>query len=85
MALFDGNMRACWGGAINSRERGGHVKGNVVLFGQHCQAVGADLVGGITIGSNAVSAYDDQVNLPGVHKIASHIIRDQRHGDTVTL
>src|SRR6516162_8464208 len=26
-ALFDGNIRACWGGAINSRERCGHVKG----------------------------------------------------------
>src|SRR5262247_4049410 len=42
MALFDGNIRACWGGAVNSRERCGHIKGNVVLFGQHRQAIGTD-------------------------------------------
>src|SRR5688500_10908094 len=46
-ALFDGNIRTCWGSAVNSRERGGHVKGDVVLFGQHRQTVGPDLVGGI--------------------------------------
>src|SRR5262244_1954668 len=30
MALFDGNIRACWGGAVNSRERCSHVKRNMV-------------------------------------------------------
>src|SRR5215510_14687357 len=74
MALFDGNVRACWGGGVNSRERCSHVKGNVVLFGQYRQAVGPDLVGDVTIGSNAISAYDDQVNLPGMHEIAGHIV-----------
>src|SRR4029434_4124915 len=85
MALFDGNIRACWGGAVNSRERCSHIKRNMVLFGQHRQAVGTDLVGSIAIGSDAVSAYDDQVNLPGMHEIAGHVVRDQRHGDAVTL
>src|SRR5438093_9488847 len=32
-ALFNGNIRACWGGVVNSREGCGHVKRNVVLFG----------------------------------------------------
>src|SRR5215510_14833986 len=49
MALFDGNIRACWGGAVNSRERCGHIKGKVVLFSQYRQAIGTDLVGGIAI------------------------------------
>jgi len=38
-ALFDGNICACEGGTINRGERRGHVKGQVVLFGQHRQAV----------------------------------------------
>ena len=27
----------------------------------------------------------DQINLAGVHEIAGHIVRDQGHGDAVTL
>ena len=38
---------------------GGDVEGDVVLFGEDGDAVGADLVGDVSVGGDAVGADDD--------------------------
>ena len=50
---------------------------------QHGQIVGADLVGSIAIGGNAVGTDDHGLYLTLLHKLAGGTVRDKRDRDAV--
>ena len=60
--LFDRNIRSCFGLQIDRGIGRGHVEGNPVGFGQHCDRVGPDLIGHIPICRDAISPHDTEMN-----------------------
>jgi len=56
-------------------------KGDVVLLGENGHLVGADFVGGIAVGGDAVGAGDDWPQLFPISKVADHVVGDEREGD----
>ena len=55
----------------------GDVERNAVVAGEHRHRVGADLVGGVAVGRDAVRAGHDQVHLAALHHEAGHHVGDQ--------
>ena len=62
---------------IDGRKRSGDVERDAVLLGQHRDGVGADLVGDVAVGGDAVRAHDHRVNLALAHDGARHVVGDQ--------
>ena len=52
---------------------------------QHGHAVGADLVGRVAVGGDAVGARDDGLHPPLPHHLGGHAVADQRHVDPPLL
>src|ERR1700749_4915397 len=55
VTLLDGNAFTGRGLMVDRVERRGNVERNAVLLRQNCDAIGADLVGGIAVRGDAVS------------------------------
>ena len=53
---------------IESRNRRGHVKRNLILARQHGDSVRADFVGGVAIARDAVGAHHDGADSPVFRK-----------------
>src|SRR5712692_11919415 len=77
-AFFDGNVLAVGDGKIEGGDRGGDVEGDVVLFRKHGHLVGADFVGGVPVGDDAVPAGDDGADFSGFEEMPDHIVGDKR-------
>ncbi len=84
-ALFDGNLIAACEAQIEGRNGSGDIKRNAVFFGQHGDRIGADFVGDIAIGSDAVGAHHDATNSAGMQEVAGHVVGDQSGGDVIVL
>ncbi len=54
-----------------------------MLLGQNRHVVGADLVGEIAVGGNAVRAYHYGLNLAGAHEAGCHVVADHRRGNAI--
>ena len=83
IALLDGNFAAVGRCEIDGRNRRGHVERNAVFFGQDGHRVGADLVGHVAVGGNAVSADDDGSDLALLHHRSRHVVGDDGRGNAV--
>src|SRR5713101_9167811 len=73
-ALFNGNVLAVGDGKIESGNRRGDVEGDVVLFCEDGDLVGAYFVGGVAVGSDAIGAGDDGSDLSGLQEVAHHVV-----------
>ena len=82
-ALLDGNLLASGCAQVHTRPWRRHIERDGVLFGQHGDRIGADLVGHVAIGGNAVGAHDHGANLALAHHCARHIVRDHGGGDAI--
>src|SRR6185295_15151679 len=78
IALLDRDVFAVGRREIDGRNRRGNVERNVVLFGQHGDGVGADLVRHVAIGGDAIGADDDEIDLTVAHQRACHAVGDDR-------
>src|SRR5436309_2455076 len=85
LALLDGDGRAVRRGAVDRREGRRHVEGHLVAVGQHGHRVGADLVGGVAVGRDAVGAHHDAVHQPLRHEGAGAAVGHQPEGDAQAL
>ncbi len=57
------------------------IERNVVMTGGDGDAIGADFVGGIAIGRNAVGADENGLNFTFQHDPGGHVIADEGNGD----
>ena len=72
------------GVAVSMVDHGrGTVERDAVLFGQDGDVVGADLVGKVAVGGDAVRAYDDGLDAAGTHQAGGHVVADDGGGDAV--
>ena len=70
---------------IERRNGRGDIEGHAIFLGQHRQAVGADFVGDVAIGGDAVRAHHHASDAAGVQKMSGHVVGDQLDGDAVVL
>src|SRR6266481_272199 len=84
-ALFDGDVLAVGDGKVEGGDGRGDVEGHVVFLGEDGDLVGADFVGGVAVGRDAVGAGDDGVDFSGLEKMADHVVRDERKGDATLV
>jgi len=63
--VFDGDGVACENREIESRNGRCDVKGNVVFFGQDRDLVGADFIGSVAVGGDAIRAGNDGADISG--------------------
>lgn len=70
---------------IDAGGRGGDDKFDAVRFGQDCEAVGADLIGGVAVAGDAIGTDDDggdvHLVLLAREEGADHGVGDERGGD----
>src|SRR3982074_2876241 len=62
---------------------GGDVEGDVVFFCEDGDAVGADLVGDVAVGGDAVCADDDGLDAALQHERGGHVVAEDGGGDVV--
>ncbi len=84
-ALLDRDVVAVGNGKIEGGNRRGDVEGHIVFFGEHGDLIGADFVGGVAVGGNAVSASDDGAHFSGLQEVAHHIVGDEREGNAAAM
>src|SRR5580704_7281414 len=84
-SLFDGDVVAIGDREIEGGNRGGDVKRNVVFFGEYRDLIGADLVGGVAVGGDAIRTGDDRADRAGLQKVAHHIVGDERERYAATM
>src|SRR5581483_9623102 len=82
-ALLDGNFAAIGCVNVNGREWGSHVERDAVFFGEHGNGVGADLVGNVAIGGNAVGADYDRADFSLLHDRSRHVVGDDGGGNAI--
>ncbi len=84
-ALFNLDGRAIGQIAVYSRRRRHDHQPHAVILGRHGQTVGADLVGGIPIGGDAIGTDDDPVHQPALHERGRGRIDDELKRDLLAL
>ena len=52
-----------------------------MFLGQNGDLVGADFVGGVAVGGDAVRAGDHGAYVAGLENVADHVVGDEREGD----
>src|SRR5690625_239811 len=88
--LLDGALLDGHGGVVGQVEvqgagGGGHHEAYAMVAGQHGQAIGADLVGRISVGGDAVGADDDPVHLSPGHQLGGGAVDAEGEGDALSL
>src|SRR5256885_17262230 len=68
-APLDGDAGSVGDAAIEGGERGGDIEREAVAPREHREAVGADLVGDVAVGGNAIGADDDYVHFAAAHQV----------------
>ena len=71
------------GGEVDGGPGGGDVEGDAVLAGEDGDGVGADLVGGVAVGGDAVRADDDGLDAALAHEVGGHVVAEDGGGDVV--
>ena len=77
-SFLDGNVVAVGDGQVNGAGGSGDVEGDAVLMGEHGEGVGANLVGGVAVGGDAVGAGDDARDVALAHQHAGGGVGDER-------
>ena len=70
-AINRGSLRRC------------DVKRNLVFSREHGDHVRADLVCRIAVGSDAIGADDNRIDLSALHHVTSHVVGDHCHRNVV--
>src|ERR1019366_2211850 len=81
----DGNVIAVGDIEIESGNGRRHIERHAVFFGQHGHAVGADFIGDVSVGSDAVCAHHDAADAPGFKKVPGHVVGNQGGANAVSL
>lgn len=76
-ALFDVDVGTGGGGEVYGGGGGADVEGDAVVFGEDGDAGGADLVGCVAVGSDAVTADEDGVDPAVLHDGRCHVVADE--------
>ena len=76
-ALFDVDVGAGGGVHVDGGGGGADVEGNAVVFGEDGNPRGADFVGDVAIGSDAVAADEDGVDPAVFHDGGCHVVTDE--------
>jgi hypothetical protein len=82
-ALLDGDVVSVGGGEIDGGPGGGDVEGDAVFPGEDGDVIGADLVGDVSVGGDAVGADDDGLDLALAHEAGGHVVAEHGGGDAV--
>ena len=82
-AFFNGNLVPSFGGAVDGGPGSGDVKGDAVFFGQDGDRVGADLVGHVAVGGDAVCAHDHGLDAALAHEAGGHVVAEDGGGNAV--
>ena len=61
----------------------GHVERDAVFLGEDGDAVGANFVGDVTVGGDAIRADDDGFDFSGAHLAGGHVVAENGGGDVV--
>ncbi len=70
---------------VERGDRRRDVERHAVLLGQHGHRIGADLVGHVAVGGDAVRAHHHAADAPGLQEVPGHVVGDQRGRDAVLL
>ena len=76
-ALFDVDVGADGGVHVDGGGRGADVEGDAVVLGEDSDAGGADFVGDVAVGSDAVAADEDGVDPAVFHDSGCHVVTDE--------
>ena len=68
---------------IEGRRRRGDVERHAVLFREHRDRIGSDLVGDVAVRSDPVRPHDHEIDVAGSHEMARHVVGDERDVDAV--
>src|SRR6185437_17147155 len=68
---------------VDGGPRGGDVERDAVLAGEDSDVVGADFVGHVAIGRDAVGSDDDGLNFSFAHETGGHVVADDGGGNVV--
>ena len=83
--FLNGDFRPGGQGQVHGAGGGGHIKGQLIFPSQHGQGVGADFIGGIPIGGDAVGPGNDAADVAALHQQAGGGIHNQRRRDAQLL
>ena len=82
-AFFNGDLVSGQGGAVDGGPGGGDVKRDAVLLGQNSDRIGADLVGHVAVGGDAVCAHDHGLDAALTHEAGGHVVAEDGGGNAV--
>ena len=83
VALLDRNRGAVRRGEVDGRQRCGHIERNLVRVRHHRDRIGADLVGEVAVGRDAIRADDDEVDVAALHERPGHALGDDGRRDVI--
>ncbi len=84
-AVFDGDVAAGWCGVVEGAGGGGNVQRYRVRVGGECHAIGADLVGDVTVGGDAIGADDHQIDGAAAQQRGGGAVGEDRDFDAGAL
>src|SRR5579884_2505325 len=84
-ALLDGNVLAIGNGEIEGGDRRSNVERHVVFASENGDLIGADFVGGVAVGGDAIRAGDDGADFAGFQEVSDHVVRDEREGNAAAV
>ena len=71
------DVGAGWRVSIDGGGRGADVEGDAVVLGEDSDAGGADFVGDVAVGSDAVAADEDGIDPAVFHDGGCHVVTDE--------
>src|SRR5262249_59419913 len=83
VALFNRDQVARREVEVEGGDRGGDVTWDAVLFGEHRDGIGADLVRHVAVGGDAVGADHHAIDVAALHEMPGHVVGDQCDGYVV--
>ena len=79
--LFDGDLTAVVQSEIEGRDGRGHIKRHLMVVSPDGHTVGADFVGDIAVGRDAVGTHHDEIDFALGHERSRGVIGDQGMGN----
>ena len=81
--LLDRDVRPIGDAQVDGREGRRHVEGHAVLARQHRHRVGADLVGRVAVGGDAVGSHHHVGHQVAAQEVPGHVVGDQLGRDAL--
>src|SRR6266404_2961585 len=84
-SLFDGDLFTGCDGKIKGGNRRGNVKRHVMFARKDSDLICADLVGGVTVGGDAVSSGHNRAYVSGFQEMTHHVVGNQGKRDVAAV